>query len=654
MTGRHVLLLFASILSSAHANSITPLGKVIEMMNGMLEKGKAAKHAEEVGFAKFSVWCDTTRRETEASIKDGVNKIEELSTEIDKAVADGNSLTEEIGELETSIAQHKSEADSATALRKKEHADYAATHTDFSESIDAIERAIAVLKARDIKIAQASLLQLQSFPHLPREAKAVINSFLDVSNVADGVPEADAYEFQSDTVVAMLEKLRLKFQDQRLALEKAEINAKSNFQLLLQRLTDNIGAEEQSASEKTAARAGRKEDAAEAKGTLKLTLSSKQEDETKLSDTNAECAAKTDEFQKNQKLREDELVAIQKAVEILSSDAVSGNAATYLPSLAQKATGFAQLRAAARNDSDVRKRAADFLQNRAKELGSRYLALMAARASEDPFSKVKKMIKDLIVKLMEQANTEADHKGFCDTELATNKQTRDIKSAEVDELSAQLDKKTADSEQLTLELKTLVQEISELRAQQAKATEIRGEEKKQNAQTVADAKEAQAAVERAMQILKEFYAQASTAFVQIKSREPYHGMQVGGGNVLSFLDVVLSDFARLESETGVAENEAVRAYQKFMDESNQDLALKETEKKHKEGKKDQTDDLIRSLKKELKLTQEELSTALEYYDKLKPDCVDHALSYEDRVSMREEEIKSLQEALKVLNGQALG
>ena len=30
--------------------------------------------------------------------------------------------------------------------------------------------------------------------------------------------------------------------------------------------------------------------------------------------------------------------------------------------------------------------------------------------------------------------------------------------------------------------------------------------------------------------------------------------------------------------------------------------------------------------------------ALDYYDKLKPDCVDQGLSYEDRVAMRKEEI----------------
>ena len=42
--------------------------------------------------------------------------------------------------------------------------------------------------------------------------------------------------------------------------------------------------------------------------------------------------------------------------------------------------------------------------------------------ADDPFKKVKNMIKDLIVRVMEEANKEAEHKGWCGTELSTNEQ----------------------------------------------------------------------------------------------------------------------------------------------------------------------------------------------------------------------------------------
>merc|ERR1719379_3009877 len=106
---------------------------------------------------------------------------------------------------------------------------------------------------------------------------------------------------------------------------------------------------------------------------------------------------------------------------------------------------------------------AAFLKARAQAIGSRYLNLIAARAVADPFKKVKKMIKDLIVKLMEEANSEADHKAFCDTELATNQQTRDNLSAEVDKLTAEVEAKTAERDQLATELTELTDAITEIK-----------------------------------------------------------------------------------------------------------------------------------------------------------------------------------------------
>eukprot|EP00445_Apocalathium_hangoei_P048322 CAMPEP_0203999742 /NCGR_PEP_ID=MMETSP0360-20130528/14814_1 /ASSEMBLY_ACC=CAM_ASM_000342 /TAXON_ID=268821 /ORGANISM="Scrippsiella Hangoei, Strain SHTV-5" /LENGTH=66 /DNA_ID=CAMNT_0050940923 /DNA_START=1 /DNA_END=198 /DNA_ORIENTATION=- len=66
----------------------------------------------------------------------------------------------------------------------------------------------------------------------------------------------------------MLEKLTGKFKDQRLALQKAEMNAKSNYEMLLQQLTDNIRTDESRSSEKSASKAGTLSDAANFKGDL--------------------------------------------------------------------------------------------------------------------------------------------------------------------------------------------------------------------------------------------------------------------------------------------------------------------------------------------------------------------------------------------------
>jgi len=641
------------VLTAASATDVTPLGKITEMMNGMLSKGKSEKHTEEVEFAKFKVWCDNTQAETSASIKQAADDIIQLTASIDKNNADAEQLTAEVADLQALVATTEDELAAATAIRKKENTDYKAEHADLSESIDAIERASSILKSKMGTQAQAaSLIQIST--QLPVEAKAVVDSFMALGSASElGAPEAAGYEAQSGGIIDMLEKMRLKFEDQRLGLEKAEISAKSNFETLKMALSDTIKSSEKSIAQKVAKKAQCLDTAAQAKGDLEITTAGKAEDETKLSDCLAECSAKADEYEKNQVLRKDEIVAISTALKILSSDAVSGNADKHLPAFVQ--TSFAQLRSST-SDDGTRQRVIEFLQARAKKVDSRYLALVANRASDDPFAKIKQMIKSLIVKLMEEANAEASHKGFCDAELATNKQTRENKASEAEDLTAQIEKATADIAQLTEEIATLADDIASIKGQQADAQGIRDTEKAKNQESIADAKVAQAAVEKAMQVLKDFYAKAeASALIQgtnglqqemaQASKAPYKGMASGGGNLVDFLDVILSDFARLESETSTAEDNSQSSHDKFMNEALDDVALKSTEQEHKEGKRDSTTELNRNLKKELKLTNEELDAALKYYDELKPDCLDMGLSYADRKAQREEEIQSLKEAL---------
>jgi hypothetical protein len=636
-------------------DAVTPLEKVLEMMNGMLSKGKAEKHDEEVEFTKFKSWCDNTRDETTTAIKDSADQIVQLTASIDKNTADAEQLTEEVKELEALINTNTDELKAATEIRNKENAEYKATHADLSESIDAIERASSVLKSKMGKISQgAALIQVKE--KLPESAKATIDAFLALNDGTDlGAPEAAAYESQSGGIIDMLEKMRLKFEDQRMGVEKAEIAAKSNYETLAMALKDEIKSSEKAVTAKTAKKADCLDTAATAKGDIEVTTAAKAEDETKLSDAKAECAARADEYEKNQVLRKEEIVAITTALNILQSDDVSGAADKHLPQFVQ--TSLAQLRSST-EQPEVRQRVMEFLQSRAAKTGSRYLALAANRASEDPFKKIKKMIKDMIIKLMEEANAEADHKAYCDVEMATNKQTRDNKAAEAEDLTAQIEKTEAQISQLTEDVARLSDEIAEIQGQQANAQQIRDEEKAKNTATINDAKVAQAAVEKAMQVLKDFYAKAAqasliqgqdslSAEMQQASKAPYKGMGTGGGNLVDFLDVILSDFARLESETAEAEETAQTSHDKFMNEAADDVALKTTEKEHKEGKIAQDTELARNLKKELKLTQEELDAALKYYDELKPSCVDEGLSYEERKAQREEEIESLKEALKM-------
>merc|ERR1719473_2209979 len=109
------------------------------------------------------------------------------------------------------------------------------------------------------------------------------------------------------------------------------------------------------------------------------------------------------------------------------------------------------------------------------------------------------------------------------------------------------------------------------------------------------------------------------------------------------LEVIQSDFTRLESETKEEENSAQKAFDEFMSDAATNKAQNEADVDHKTNKKTSEETTLSAKKGDLEGTQEELDSALAYYEKLKPSCVDAGVSYEDRVTRREEEIQSLKE-----------
>jgi len=649
----------AALLSST-TDGVTPVTKVIQLLQSMAEKGKAEKHTEAIQFATYQQWCDDTQAEKQRSIAAANSEIEQLDASIQMDQARGADLGREITEVDGQTAVWEADKKAATQVRDREHADYLLSHKDYTESLDALDRAVNVLRQQSFNRKQAgdSLAQVQSLEKLPTEVSRVITAFLAQGDTVEqdplsvSAPEANGYEFQSGGVVEMLVKLKEKFADERTDLEKEEMNARHSFEMLSQDLVAQMKQANGERTRKASEKAQVLEGAAAAKGSLTDTTATRDNDSHFLRDTTSACQIKASDFASRQQLRQEELDAIAKAVEIMSGGSVAGHAATHLPSFVQLS---AFLSGRGRSPQE---RVAQFLKARGEKAHSNVLLTIAARADNDPFEKVRKMIKDLIVRLMEEANEESEHKGWCDTELATNLQTRNSKTAQVDTLTSGVEELHAAIAKLGQEITDTSVEMQELAASVATATEQRQKDKAIAVQTISEAKEAQMAVSQAVEVLKEFYAKAadSTSFFQGAQAQPeiftapYTGMQSSTGGVVGMLEVIQADFARLESETDASESEAQAAFDKFNNEAAVNRAQLAKDSEHLLHKKTQTESDLNEKENDLKGSQQELDAALSYYEKLKPSCVDAGVTYEDRVGRRKEEIESLQEALRILNG----
>lgn len=672
-------LTLALAASLAGSSEVTPVVKVIQLLQGMLENGKKEKHEEEVQFAAYSEWCDNTCEDRQRAIKEGNERIESLNADINKFAADANRLGREVDEHDAQVAGWDADSKASTTLREKENKDFHTTEQDYAESISAIARATEVLKnqSHDRKQAASLIQELSKNPLVEAAAHGKFAAFLalagdgDADHLAKRAPEANAYEFQSGGVVELLEKLQDKFEQELYTLRREEKNSAHAHSMLIQDLKAQIEEGQRQSQEKSIAKAENLQNKATATGDLADTTATRDEDQKYLDETSATCATKRKDFENRKVLRAEELEAIGKAIEILSGDDVSGNADKHLPALAQQANRvFLQIRSlrAALAPDARQKKAITYLTSQAQKINSRMLSTLAMQAaadtSADPFVKIKQMIQDMITRLMAEANAEAEEKAWCDEELTANKLTRDEKTARIEKLMATKDELQASIALLTKEVTELTAQVSEIDKAVAEKSKIRAEEKATNTQTIKDAKAAQEAVARALKVLQEFYAKAGLAesLIQVHGKSKgdappvfdtaYQGQQGESTGVVGLLEVIQTDFARLESETEAEENQSQTEHDKFLDLSSEDRAQKQSDIEHKTNTKKKNRKTLNDTQEDLEGTQNELDKATKYFDSIKPRCVDPGVSYEDRVARRQEEIESLQEALRILSDAA--
>jgi len=492
----------------------------------------------------------------------------------------------------------------------------------------------------------------------------------------DEAPEANAYEFQGGGIIDMLKKLKDQFRSKLADCQKEEMNSKHAYDMVVQDLVDSIENSEQSIEEKKITKARKQEKAATDKKELASTITAKKEDEKTLSDMEVECKEKQLSFDEKQKLRTEEIAAIQQATKILQGGDVPGAAFNQLA----QGTAFTQMRG---GSTGVRGHVRDFIAAEGQRLHSSQLSLLAQKLAADPFAKVKQMIDSMITRLLNEANEDAQHEGFCDKEIGKSKVTRNKLSEDIDGLAAAVEDGKATIMSLAQEISTLTQEVADLDASRDQATKMRTEEKAANKAAVEESQAAQKAVAAATAVLKDFYEKASlaTGLLQTGVSRPtmgsdewqalanpnfegtidkghkegmqtfgkkYTGNQDAAGGVLGMLEVVLSDFSNDEAGTKAAEAKGQETYDDFMVESKRTKSTKMKKVEMDEADKAAAESKLQEDTKDLKGTQDELIAADRYYDKLVPQCIDQGQSFEERTASRESEIASLKQALELL------
>jgi len=692
--------------ADADGSKMAAVDKVISMLEDLQLQVLAEGEAEAATYNKFACFCKTTQKDKSSSIKTGKDDKNSLTADIKKLSKHRDDLDKKIEGLNDDIKAAEKAMKQATEKSDAELAVYKTNEADLKAALSALNDAIKVLKSSK----SPSLLELQSVRETVQRAALMADALgLGGASVQKAVTfflqqgdvpvEMEDYKFHSSGIVDTLEKLLGDFRTTKADVDATEVKRVSEFNLFIQDRTDHVTAKTLAMKQAKATRDQKIEDIGTASQELTTTSAQLLDDMEYLDELNKICSDKAKTWDQRTKLRANELTAITQATGIVKAtvaektqsstirfaqtgtmlhlaDAVASSdsametiEAEAEASEAEEPLGFLQKRSVQKHEPNDggRQLIISLLKGKGVELKSTLLVSLATQIAADPFTKIKKLIQELIERLLTEAANESNQKGWCDKATADATQKRQYAADEIEELNAKMAKLEALSAKLGEEMATLAEQINDLNDAQAKADKERKAEKAENANTVSEAKAGLEAVKMAIDILDKFYKTSAKAKVDLSlaqgplddapdagfdNGEAYKGAGAESGGIIGMMEVIQSDFERTISETRKAESDAQKDHLEFSTETQKSLAEKTMANKEKTSLKDETDTNLNDADDEMSSQSQILVTSIKELIELKAACIDTGMSYADRVAMREQEIASLKKALCILGAYA--
>jgi chromosome segregation ATPase len=651
---------FALLVGSAAGAATNPIAKVIQMVSDLEQKVIGEGTEAQKVYNEFAEMCEDRSQELHNEIKTGKATVKELQSTIEKAAADITVFEEKISDFASSISSDESDLQKATEIRNKESADFKSAEKELMATINTIERAARIVEKE--MNGGASLAQVSGMQSVTQALTAMVDA--QAVSAADGAtlmalvqssssseedsdevgaPSAAAYGSQSGGIVDTLEGLLAKAESQLDEIRKTETGASNAYQMQKQSLSDKIKFANKEMADAKKSLAATTETKASAAGDLDVTKKDLAGDVEDLGELHHECLTEATNYEESTKSRGEELKALAAAKKIIQE--ATGGATDQTYGLAQ--TSFVQVSA---KDGEST-RAVNMVRHLAMSLHSPSLAQLATRMlsashsrSSDPFAKVKGMIKDMVEKLLDEAEADATKKAYCDKEMAESQTNQDNKEDEIEKLSTQVDVFAAESKKLKGEVGTLQKELAALTRTQAQMDKLRAEEKAIYEKNKPELEKGIKGVKTALKVLRDYYAQDD------KNHDSADG---AGSGIIGLLEVCESDFSKGLAEMIAAEEAASSEYDTATKENAVAKAAKEQDVKYKTAEHVGLDKSIAELKQDRTGVEDELAAINQYFAGIKKECIAKPEPYEEKVKRRNQEIAGLKDALATLDGEAV-
>jgi len=272
---------------------------------------------------------------------------------------------------------------------------------------------------------------------------------------------------------------------------------------------------------------------------------------------------------------------------------------------------------------------------------------------------VKKAIDDMVAELTKQNADEIKHKDFCVDEFNTNELQTEKKERAKSDLTAKIEDLESTIDALTKAIDTLKSEIAEMQVQMKRAGEDREKQNKEFQMTVADQRATQKLLTAALNILKGFYAKKAAAALlqtgQPAGPPPPPGFEAykknaAAGGVMGMIQQIINDAKAMEAEAIRSEEDAQKAYEDFVKDTNASIEEKSKDIVNKSETKAKAEADLVEAKENKEAVMLELEQLSNYKAELHSSCDFVMKNFDVRQTARTEEIEALKQAKAILSG----
>jgi len=648
-------LCLAFSVSVAHAAN--PVSKVLELLGSLQSKIVKEGEAEQEQYEKFVHFCQQGAKQLQRELNDSADRKAQLEAAVEKSSSDIESDEASIGELSESISTAEGDLTEAEKVRAKQHADYSSRDAELSETIDTINRAIRALKkssfaqtnAQSIGRVSEALEALIQAGSIAGSDRARLQALMQSSEDAQDHVMVQSHK-GLDAVIEVFEDMLEKAETQKGEATKEETKQAHSHTMLVSSLKNKIKNSNKELNDTKHHKAAAEEDKATAEGDLAETTKDADADNSELASLQTDCMVKASDHEASVEGRNEELKALDAAKKIIEEK--TGGATDRAYSLLQ-----VKSKASSEDYSDV----IDNLKALSRKSNDFSLALLTSQISTtvktasssgaDPFAKVKGLIENMIQRLLDDAKKEADQKAYCDKEMSETKQKKEEHEEDIEHLSGKMRKAESSIARLTAEIAELESDLGHIASMQRDMDANRAAEHADYEAQSSDYKQGIDGIQMAIKVLKEYYGKSS--LLQQPAVGTHSSADGESTGIIGMLEVAESDFTKLLAEVESDEKESEKYYEETTQENKVATAEKKTALKFKGKEQAETKSELEELTGDRDSEQSELDAVLDYYSKVKKQCVAKPEPYEERKRRREAEMEGLKNALDILEGNAM-